>query len=165
MTNFLEQQVEEQIRAALAAACASVSMPALGDGSGALLPLVVAGFWQPAAAGEVKQSSNTCLLVKIPPGGSGGFGSQKVTLAGSVAVKVAASDSPSGDLLTELAAPVISLLRGWCESAETMTAALSVTDVFSADGFMLDAGGDADFDTDLEVWYCTVNFQIKGRSY
>lgn len=165
MTNFLEQQVEEQIRAAVAVECAAVEMPLLADDSGNRMPLFVAGFWQPAAAGEVKGSYDTCILVKVPPGGSGGFGSQKVVLSGSVFVKVAANDSPTGDLISELAAPVVALFRDWCEDPEAMSAALSVSGVFSADGFMIDAGGEADFDLDLDVWFCTVNFQIKGRSY
>lgn len=148
MTNFLEQQVEALIVAAL--------QTAVGTDA------TVLGFVQPAAAGTEKKQPASCILVTVRPRACASQNSNVVALSVMVNVKVSASESPDGDKLPDLAAAVMSTLHGWNRDLSAMNAALSVSNVFSADGFVFTDGGDADFDPELFVWYYLIPLQIKG---
>lgn len=148
MTNFLEQQVEKLIVDALQTAVGTAAS--------------VVGFVQPASAGTQKQHGDTCVLVTVRPRANSTQNSKIITLGCTVNVKVSVSSSATGDKLSELAAPVMSLLHTWSRDLAAMSAELSVASVFSADGFVFTDGGDADFDPELLVWYYLVPFQIKG---
>jgi hypothetical protein len=149
MTAYLEQQIEEIIRAAVQTAVGS--------------SVSVIGWRQPSLAGTVKAASLTRILVKILPRSNLGFGSSIVNFDAQVHVQVTAHDSPDGDLLTDLEGKTIALLEAWNRTPETMQAALSIENVFSADGFIFTQGGDCDFDQSTLLWYSSIPIQIKGH--
>lgn len=149
MANYLEQQVEELIRAAIQTAVGA---------SG-----TVTGWRQPSLSGTVKQGLVTGVLVKIAPRSNVAFGSALVSLNCVVDIQVTCDDSANGDLLTTLEAAVFSVLNAWHRSPETMAAALAVAGVFDPGGFIFTEGGDCDFDVSNALWYSTIPVQIKGR--
>jgi hypothetical protein len=149
MKNYLEQQLEELIRAATQTAI------------GTTIPAV--GWRQPSLAGTAKASALTRVLVKVLPRASEKFGSRIASLDALIHVQVSVSASADGDLLTEIEGAVIEMLDAWNRDPEAMTAALSVDTVFGADGFIFTAGGDCDFDDSKACWYSMITVQIKGR--
>lgn len=149
MTTFIEQQVEALIVAALTTALAGKA--------------VVTGFHQPSVAGTVKAATLSGVLVKVSPRANPTFGTRQCTLNVFIGCRVDAGESPTGDLLSEIEAPVIAALDAWHADPAAMSAALSVSGAFDADAFMFSDGGDCDFDVTELYWYTNVMLQIKGR--
>lgn len=147
-TTFLEQQVE--------AAIVSAINTAMG-GSGTAF-----GFWQPATAGTVKQGLNTHVAVRVSVRENKSQNSSIIYLPVSITIKCSCEDSPSGDSLIAMTAPVMGLLHAWNLDSAVASAALSVANVFRADGLKFEDGGDPDLDLDLGVWYCPIQIKLSG---
>lgn len=147
-TPFLEQQVEAALVAAL--------NTALGTSGTAY------GFWQPSAPGTDRNAPMTHVAVRCAVRFNASQNSRIINLNVTVTVMCAVSDSASGDQLTEMAAPVLNLLHSWNLDSSTMSAALSVANVFRADGMTFQDAGDPDFSADLAVWYCPIQIKLAG---
>lgn len=147
MTAFLEQQIEAKAVAALTAALAGAAE--------------VTGFLQPSLAGTQKDHASTGVLVTCKPR-AGVFGQPLTTLQLIIDIKISDAVSPTGDKISELAAPVMNTIESWHASSSALRTALNVADVFRADAVVNADGGDAGFDDLLGVWFWTVNLTLKG---
>jgi len=144
---LLEKSVE--------AAAVSALKTAVGD----IAPVI--GFLQPSSEGTEKTAERTSVLVICRPR-AGVFGSKRVTLSINVAIMAGMEDDPTGSKIAEIAEPVMALIDTWIDSPSTLGLALSVADVFRADGLITSDGGDAGDDTAQSIWFWTVPLQIKG---
>lgn len=161
MSDFLEKQLEKLIVDALQtvvdAAVAGLQYPEKTPVS-----CLVTGMFQPSEAGTVKAPESTGVLVKMSIAANQNYTSPLVTLSCLIEIKTSVSDDPRCNLLPLLTGPVVNLLREWNRSPADMSAALTVTGVFKANGLMSTGGAEPMYDPNFAVWYLPLQLQIKG---
>jgi len=123
----------------------------------------ISGFWQPEPEGAVKTSNAgnaPGIAVIMALRGYTSWMSPITTLSGAISFTVSQGVSPNGSAMASVIAHVMELLRDWQASDEKVNKDLSVADVFSCDGFNLDAGAVPRFANN--EWVIPLTFQIRG---
>jgi len=123
----------------------------------------ISGFWQPEPEGVVKASNvgiTPNIFVVMTLRGYQSWKSPIATLSGAISFSVSTGVSPNGSAMAAVISRVMELLREWQDDEEIVNRDLSVQDVFSCDGFNLDAGAKPSMVNN--EWVVPLTFQIRG---
>lgn len=147
MSTLLEQLIEAKI-------CAALSAVVTG------LPVI--GFWQPAAAGTVKDRPRSCIDVTVKPRSCEGWGSDVLNLRAVVSIESANDDDPTGAILSAAVEKTLGVVAAWDTDDDAAAAALNITSIFRCDAVMFAPGGDCGLDDAQGVRFASVMVDIAG---
>ena len=126
--------------------------------------LTVGGFWQPAAAGILKDLERddvtSVVRVTAAPRRYDAFTSPKCEIQISIVLAVLVDRAPDGAALALSAKPIIDLLETWQRNIDSVKSAFTV-DGFTPNGFRND-GGNASLDRKAGAWLVPMSVTVRG---
>lgn len=148
-TELLEAVVEKQIITAIAAL--------------SLSGVTVQGFWNPAEAGNAKNSNAAAvanIFVAIQPRSYGSYGNKTCRFNAAVKVGVMPSNDPTCATLAIVFKAVMDLCMAWKADAVAARTAISKANEFQCDGVTVIPGGTLGVTT--ELWSASLQMEIAG---
>lgn len=126
--------------------------------------LAVGGFWQPAAAGILKDLERddvtSVVRVTAAPRRYDAFTSPKCEIQISIVLAVLVDRAPDGAALALSAEPIIGLLETWQRNIDSVKSTFTV-DGFTPNGFRND-GGNASLDRKAGAWFVPMSVTVRG---
>jgi len=120
----------------------------------------VSGFWSPILVDESNLDAKTCVEVTCSPR-VGSWGSDIVSFQVEILCMSSVENDLTGTRLSSAFCSIVNLLAGWNSDEQAAADALSI-DGFNAQGVMISGGDKPGADDALEVWFATVQIEIKG---